>query len=331
MIKLSPLSWRWTTSIIAIVLVLQFIVVTYVSDSTSRLVELEFLRQFLEELVLITFILAFYPFIWRLWNEALQALKPLLQLDDSAFAQLVVDISTWNRKREWIAVFVGVIFMLILNQPWTWSWESNNTWLSAYSLEVAILVWGLLGWLVYSTLLGIMRINRISRLKLNLDIFNAGMLTPISRWSLSISAVFIGGISLSLLFQTQEQLLTWNVITTYVILVTITLLIFFLSMRSIHSAMVEAKQQKLTLVRKHLTMATHEMENRAIDGQLEGISELSSTVAVAAWAAYEKSVQEASEWPFNTAIIRRLFASILIPASVYLLKILSALGIRISS
>lgn len=63
-------------------------------------------------------------------------------------------------------------------------------------------------------------------------------------------------------------------------------------------------------------------------GQKQGMEELSS--AVAGWAAYERRVKEAQEWPFNASIIRRLFASVLAPVSVYLIKIFSTLGIQIT-
>lgn len=99
-------------------------------------------------------------------------------------------------------------------------------------------------------------------------------------------------------------------------------------MQSVHNAMVEAKRNKSALARKHLTIVSHELEDKATSGQLKGIGELSS--AVAAWAAYEKRVQEARTWPFDTRVIRRLFASILAPAVIYLLKVLSVLGIKIS-
>lgn len=326
LMKQLRISWRSATTVIAAVLVLYLFLVSLLTDNVSNLLEWEFLRDHIEPLFLIVYVLVVYPIMWRLRNQALQAFKPILNLDDIAFTKLVKKVSAPNRKREWGAVLGGVVFTVILGQPWSLDWGSGETGLSLYMVVVAILFWGLMGWLIYDTLTGIVRINRVSRLKLNLDVFNTGMLTPISRWSLGISAVFIGGISLSLLFSTQEQLLSLNSIIIYSVLVIVTLLIFFLSMRSIHDAIVEAKQQKLILSQKHLALASHELENRAIGGQLEGIGELSSTVA--AWAAYEKHVQETSEWPFNTAIIRRLFASILIPASVYMLKILSALGIR---
>jgi hypothetical protein len=73
---------------------------------------------------------------------------------------------------------------------------------------------------------------------------------------------------------------------------------------------------------------SRKLKGLALAGQIEGTGDLSSSVA--GWSAYKNQVQETSEWPFNAAIIRRLFASVLAPASIYLIKILSTLGIKIS-
>jgi len=328
LIKSIPLPWYLTTSITTFILLIFFVLAAYLSGSISKLVEWDFLRDNLNGPVLIVYILATYPFIWRLRNQALKTFKPLIGLDEYALKQVWTEVTTPNRLHEWIAIIIGVTFALFVGQPWNLEWSSNELWLYVYLVFIVILLWGLLGWLIYDILVGIVRLARLSRRNLKIDIFNTGVLTPIARWSLATSALFVGGISLSLIFQTQENLITWQNITIYSVLIITALLIFFMSIQSVHRAIVKAKSSKTALANKHLTVASHELEEKAASGQLEGIGELSS--AVAAWAAYEKKVSEVHTWPFNTVIIRRLFASILAPAVIYLLKVLSVLGIRIS-
>jgi hypothetical protein len=171
-----------------------------------------------------------------------------------------------------------------------------------------------------------MYLNRLSRQHLNLDIFDTGMLTPVARSSLGLSLAFIGGISLSLVFQIQEDLLMWNNITVWVVLVCFTVLLFFLSMWSTHSTMTKAKRRELDLVQKHLNMVSRELKKRAADDSLKGTVELSSTIT--AWVTYEKRVKETPSWPFNAGIIRSLAMSVLIPAVVYLLKIIGSFWAR---
>jgi len=68
------------------------------------------------------------------------------------------------------------------------------------------------------------------------------------------------------------------------------------------------------------------MDEWMVGNQLGGTEKLSSRIT--ALATYKREVQEAPTWPFNAVIIRRLLASIVVPAVVYLIKILAGLGLR---
>jgi len=160
----------------------------------------------------------------------------------------------------------------------------------------------------------------LSRQHLNLDVFDTGVLAPIGRSSLGFSLAFIGGISLSLVFQTQEDLLNWNNITVWIFLVCFAVLLFFLSMWSTHNILARTKKRELSLAGNYLAEVTRELKESAIHGRLEGADRLYS--AVAAWGTYEGRVREAPVWPFSAGVLRRLFASVLVPGAVYLTKIL---------
>jgi len=218
-------------------------------------------------------------------------------------------------------------------QPWNMDGGTSEfSWLIVYFAIILAIVYGLMGWLIYDTLIGIVRISRLSRRDLKLDILDTETLAPVAAWSLGISLVFVGAILLSIIgnvAQSGEVLLNSQTIIGYVVMICITLLIFFLSMWTAHRALSEAKKSKLTLARKHLAEISRELEERVVEGQREGMMELSSTII--ALATYEKRVKEAPTWPFNADTVRRLFVSILTPGLVYLLKILSQTGIRFGS
>ena len=97
-------------------------------------------------------------------------------------------------------------------------------------------------------------------------------------------------------------------------------------MWSAHRAMSEAKKRKLTLARKHLVEISRKLEEQVVTGQLSDADKLSSSINV--WVTYEKRVKEASTWPFNPAIISRLAMSILMPAAIYLIKIIGSFWAR---
>ena len=90
--------------------------------------------------------------------------------------------------------------------------------------------------------------------------------------------------------------------------------------------MAKAKRRELDLVQKHLKAASRELRERMSQSELKNVSELSSTIA--AWVSYERRIREAPSWPFNAGIIRRLIVSTVVPAIVYLIKILAGLGLR---
>ncbi len=324
----SRLSWGWTTAIIAFLLLLFGILLTYLEGHQGELRTWEFWRAALLDPLLISYFLAMYPLVRRMYNRALQAHRPLLQVDEVAFSRLVTEGSIPRRRWEWAAMALGVAFIISIVQPWILDSVSRELlWLYTYVLFLDMLVFGLFGWLVYDLLTRILRLSRLSRQHTKLDIFDFELLTPIGQWGLGISAILIGGISLSLVFQTQESLLRWQPITIYAVLICVTVLIFFLSTRSVHKIMAHAKRNKLTLARKHLALTSRKLEKMQEEGRFEGLEGIYS--AIAASATYERRIRESPEWPFNTGIIRRLLTSIVVPIAVYLVKILGSLGIRI--
>ncbi len=293
----------------------------YLDGVLATLFEWSELRYLLFFIVFITYILLVHPFMIRSREQAVLAFKPLLSLEDDAFNKVAANISKPRRRSEWTAIFLGIaIFWGGIFQPWTVDWVSGNFWLTVYFVITAAIIYGLLGWLIYDTLIGIVRVSRLSRHGLKLDILDTEMLAPIARWSLGISFVFVGVISLSIIVM-WEIMFDWRTITGFAISICVTLLIFFLSMRSAHRAMSEAKKHKLSLARKQLAAFSRELEDRVAQGQLTGMSDLSSTIT--AWVTYEKRVKEAPTWPFNANIIRRLAMSVVVPAAVYLIKIIS--------
>ncbi len=221
---------------------------------------------------------------------------------------------------------------VVLFQPWTLDWVSGYFWVTVHYVITTTIGMGLMGWLIYDALIGIVHVSRLSRRDLKLDILDTEPLAPVAAWSLGISLVFVGIIILAIINEVAtiaKIALDAKSIIGYGFLICITLLIFFLSMWSAHRALSEAKKSRLIPARKHLAEISRELEDREAKGQREGMMELSSTFT--AWTTYEKRVKEAPTWPFNAVIIRRLLLSIVTPGLIYLVKILSQAGIRFGS
>jgi hypothetical protein len=318
-VKRLRLPWYGATAVVAAFLLLLLILAAFLDGVLTHQFEWTFWRTGLQSPVIIIYIFAIYPVMMRLWNRAIQAYLSLLRLEESARNKLMAELLTPNRRWEWIAVLLGVVFTLGISQPWVWV----DQWLDGYVTLTGMVMFSMLGWLIYNGLKNTRHLAWLNRQQLELDIFDTGSLSPVAHWSLGISLAFLGGISISVVFQPLESLLEWQSIIIYSILVSVTVLIFFISMWGTHSAMARIKRRELAIARKNLLEASHELKEQTVLDPMEGMERLYS--AVAAWGVYEGKVREAREWPYNATIIRRLLISVLSPIAVYLIKVLSGL------
>ena len=321
----SRLPLLWVIIIVTVFLALLLVLARYLDNNFADLSTWGFWQKHLTTLMLVVYILSVQFFIWRLRNQAIQAIKPLLDLDESETNHLATEAAKSNRRGELISILIGVGLAVGLGQPWVLEWGPGELWLSASRAIANVLLNGLLFWLIYDTLTSVIRIARLCRHELQLDIFETELLTPVAKWSLGISLVFVGGTSLSLVFQTQENLLQWQTITMYAILIIVILLIFFLSMWSVHMVMDKVKKRKLILVKRNIVEISRELEKKMSRGLLSGAEELSSNIT--SLATYQRMIQAIPVWPFNADIIRKLAVSMLAPVAIFLLKILDRLGI----
>jgi hypothetical protein len=325
LMKRSRLPWYWVTALVTAGLLLLLTLAVSLDGTIGDMLGWGFWRYYGDGLLLIAYILMISPFMWRLRIRAIQAFRPLLTIDDDAFDRLAAKASAPNRRWEWVFVLIGAGLAVALGQPWDLPWGPGELWTSVYLVIVGTLMNSLLWWLVYDTLAGTVRIAQLSRQTPKIDIlFNTELLIPIARWSLGISLGWVGGISLSLVFQTQESLLRGQTITLYAILIGVTVLAFLLSMWSTRNTIAKVKRRELVLARKHLAAASLELKDRTSHGRLEGMEGLSSTMT--SWATYQRLVKDTPTWPFDINIMRRLAASTMAPILVYLLKILSGIG-----
>jgi len=155
-------------------------------------------------------------------------------------------------------------------------------------------------------------------------VFDAHLLTPFAQWGQSLSLVFVGGISLSLLFQSYESLRSLEGVIVYSSMVIVALTLFFMSMWTIHVALRKAQDHELARVRSDLAAARQALL-AGRTGESAGIVQ-EAYLPVVVLGTYEQQVLHASTWPFNPAIVRRVFASAAAPLGVYLLKLAFGVG-----
>jgi hypothetical protein len=316
-VKRSRMSWYWFTAALTMALLVLFILAAVLDGATGRFSQWEFWREFMAGPVIIVYIFLIFPYMRRLGEKATEAFRQLLFHEEDIHDS---EKSIPDRRWEWATFSAGAIFWILIVRPWDWEWGTDGPWLYLYILISASLLFGLLGWLIYYAIVESRYLNRLSRQELKLDIFETSALIPVARASLGTTFAFIGGISLSLIFQTVDSLLSWQNITIYAVLVLATLLIFFFSIWNTHRTMTMTKHNELILVQTRLEEAIRRLRESTVYETADDISGLHA--AVAAWGTYENRVREAREWPFNALILRRLAASVLVPGIVYLIKVL---------
>jgi hypothetical protein len=326
LIRRSPLRWRWIVAILTVLFLLWLVISAWLDGDLNTLSHWEFWRNFLDGPVLIIYFLVAYPILWQLWWQSAQSIQAL-SYDDTVNSKQAAERVLFQKRQQECAFFIiGVVFWFSLWQPWGWDnrWVSGSVWVSLYDVVTQPILFGLVSWVIYSSIANSQYLNRLIRQNPNVDIFNTGKLIPVARSGLGISIAFIGGISLSLIFQTKEDLLMWNNIMVWAILVGVAVLLFFLSVWRTHRSMALAKASELDWAQSHLIAATSELKEREKTGNHKGLQDLISNVNV--WMNYERRIKEISDWPYNAGIIGRLAASVLAPVVVFFIKVLSGSG-----
>ena len=262
------------------------------------------------EPTLIVYILGIYPWLQRRFAVAIDALRPL-----SSQPEIVDQALARNRRGEVIAVLAGAAFSLWV----TGSWRIDAAWMRLYVVAANIVLFGLMALSIYD---GVERTRRLARVVgngLQLDLFNRQLLAPMARWGQTVALTFVGGICLSLVFQSYETLHSIRSLVIYAILILVSLTLFFTSVWSVHQALVAAQQRELAVVHQQWVRTRGEFKRQLAEGAQGDVVALYSPMTVL--GAYEGQVLAASTWPFNPKIVKEVMASLVAPFLIYGLKI----------
>lgn len=263
------------------------------------------------------------PRLARMGAEVLAAMRPLITLEEEEFEQMVKESSRVWPGYEWLAFGAGALLGVAAAQ------ESNLvaslTWQVGYWYLASACMYGLLGWTIFASLVSTRLNAALHRSPLRFDILDPRPFEPVGRQSLTLALVFVGGATFSLLLTFQPENFTdpkfW---LANLLLVLVILLIFFLSMRPTHRLLAEEKRRALEPVQSLLRGAGRELVERLEGGQ--DASDLSARIN--ALAVYEARLQAARTWPYNTATLRTLFFSVLIPIFTVLGRLVVEVWVR---
>ena len=306
--------YLWFVVVLALVLMLLLALAAYAHGASGQHVRAAVWLLGLNP-VMIVYILLVHPLMHRRWQRAMDSLHALAP--DAVGAGQPNPVS---HRDEWIAMLLGLIVGLLVarNVP------GAEGWLRLYSEATSALLFALLAAAIYGSLARARHLAAHSSAGLELNVFDGHLLTPFAQWGQSLSLVFVGGISLSLLFQSYESLRSSEGVLIYGSLVIVALTLFFMSIRTIPVALAKAQRKELARVRRDLA-AAREALRREPTGDSDGTVE-DRYLPVVLCGIYEKQVLDAPTWPFNPTIVGRVFASAVAPLSVYVLKLAFGVG-----
>lgn len=304
----TPLSWRQLAGAVTLVLVSFLVIAAYLDGVLAETFNIDFWRSAGMYPGIIAYILLSVPAGRRFRDDAITALRPLVPLDDDEFDRLVAQEPLFNRRRQWLALAVGATTMLLFRP-----WEFLPSWLMLYQMLAGGLMFGLLGYLVYTSLAAT-KLGADWEVAQDINVFELQSLQPIARWSLSNALFYIGGITLSLLFIGRFTLDIANVVI-YSVLGAAAVLVFFTNMMNTHRIMVEVKNRELQMIGDRLAAASRALQERPDKGPAERMLLL---IDLNLWRAYEQQVEELPEWPYTAEIRRNLLLSLLVPLTAYI-------------
>ncbi len=305
----------WITLGVGLALILVPVGVAYIDGVLRDFFSQGYWRPALLPPAVIIYIMVVSPILGRGETGVIEAFRPLVQTDDDSFNQLVYRASRLNPIAEVTAFGIGGAFGIALSLSSVS--DSSVLWLGLYLALSEGLMFGLLGWVIYAAMAGNRLMAELHRQPLRIDIFDTKPFRPVGRQSLVIALVFVGGIALSMLFTLGEgSIFAWQnwVISVCIVLVPISL--FFLNMRDTHRVLAAEKNRQLELVEHNIRQGCRTLMDRISTN--EGTGTLAAEIN--ALVAYEERLRAVRTWPYDIAMLRTLFVSVIIPGGAALAR-----------
>jgi hypothetical protein len=265
--------------------------------------------------VIITYIVLVAPKMTQMGERVIESFRQIVLIDDASFARVIETAGRIKPRSEVTAIGIGFLMGCLT------ATLSFGGQFSSLALEYSVangLMYGLLAWTIYAAVAGSRLITAMLRQPLRLDPLDLTPFEPVGRQSLVVALVFVGGITLSLLLvgfapANSAPLEFW---LSYIPFALAPVFIFFLNMYPTHRVIVTARDAEQKAVKAHIRSAYQGLLAR----RNGGLNTESLPAEINALVAYDQLLQKARTWPYNTAMLRTLGFSILIPVGTTLVR-----------
>jgi hypothetical protein len=303
--------WSWFVILVAVVLLLLPWFVAYVEGIMDEFLRGGVWRNLLQAPAIILYILVLIRPMNRSLERAVETLRPVIEIDDDSFEVLVSENTDIDDRAEIWSFAIGAVIGIL--STFAWDIEPGFVVLRTYLYLINAVMFGALAWIIYTSLTSTKLQRELHRLPMQIDLFNLKPFEAIGRHALFVALAFVGGSVISMLFiNPVRQDVDPFSLAVYVILGTVTVLIFFLSMQPTHRLLAEKKRTELVEVRSKIWRSFQGLQ--VLSPERENIVAISSELNL--WLKYEELLEAARTWPYNTAMLRTLVVSVLLPAAV---------------
>lgn len=267
--------------------------------------------------ILILYIWLVSPLIHQSQLAVIRSMRPILGMDDETFEELIRKNSKTVLWKEILAIVIGSLVGFFLSRQ---SFADDGlVWLQVYWVSANCWMFGLLSWTIYGSFDSTRLVTALHRQELHFDLFDLRPFEPVGRYSLLLALVFIGGLSLGLIFSLSVQNIAhWETWIVFVPMALLPILLFFLNMRNTHGVLAKEKRRLLQFTSQRLA-SFHPKLHQAV---VQGLPILDYSAEYAALSAYENHLLAARTWPYNTAMVRTLGFSVALPILVRLASLL---------
>jgi hypothetical protein len=265
--------------------------------------------------VIITYVVLVAPKMTQMSDRVIESFRRIVLIDDASFARVIETAGRIKPRNEMIAIVIGFLVGYLT------ATRSFGGQFSSLTLEYSIangLMYGLLAWTIYAAVAGSRLITAMLRQPLRLDPLDITSFEPVGRQSLVAALVFIGGITLSLLLiglapASSAPLEFW---LSYIPFALVPVLVFFLNMYPTHRVIAAARDAEQKEAKARIRAAYRDLLAR----RNGGLNTENLPAEINALVAYDQLLQKARTWPYNTAMLRALGVSLLIPVGTTLVR-----------
>lgn len=260
--------------------------------------------------LIIAYIIPIFSYITAKSREALLELRPLLELDDAAFAQTQAKLDSTSRRTMWLQLGAGAVcgfihMSFVRGSPVATVTEMLASRPGLMSTLGALLVWVVMTAVISMLVQQAVIFARLGTRHVRVRLLNTRGLLPFARVSISASLAIIGALALFPLMGIESGMNLMEIVPGAVATLAPLLAIFIVPVWPIHRRLVQTKERQLASV------------NLRIEDRLEDGASVCPEAAVleelAPLLAYRREIAQASTWPFDSSNVTRLLFYLIIP------------------